>query len=482
MKQEAYLVFDIGTGNSRAAVVSASGEILSMAKENSVVHMDLRVKGAQYFEPGEWKQIIFRLAGKAISKAPNTEITAVTASSLREGIVLLDREGEYLVGYTNADRRGEKWMHELNWPRIRELTGLDASPIFSAIKILGAMHLEPELLERTMYYTSVSDWVGCLFTGRCVWERAQAMQSALYDAQREEWSPELCELIGIDSAKLPPLADAGSILGPVKTELIRELGLSEQAVFVVGTADTQAALAAIDAGPDEIVIVSGTTSPSVKILEEFRTYPLTWISPTARKGQYMLEVNTASCGINLQRFKDLMLPDCTYEELNEDAVKRGMPEHGLPGCVACFSPGMHLDRTTPDGGFVLRSPIRVDLKRYDFFHALSLNVAMSITLCLRRMKELAGFDKEYLIGCGGGFASPVIGQCVADLIDMPVRVYDNYREATVSGCHALCCRAFGKPVPQRRLQKELLPVHSEELETYFRQWTACREQFQNMDF
>lgn len=48
----------------------------------------------------------------------------------------------------------------------------------------------------------------------------------------------------------------------------------------------------------------------------------------------MLEVNTASSGINLQRFKDTMLKDMPYEHLNEDAAQRGLPERNLPGMYA----------------------------------------------------------------------------------------------------------------------------------------------------
>lgn len=480
--QQAYLIIDIGTGNSRTAVVSAEGEILSMAKENSVVHNDYRVRSAQYFKTEEWEQTILRLSRQAVEAAGAVEVTAVCAVTLREGIALIGHDGRSLVGYTNADRRGEPYMQKLNWERIWELTGLNPSPIFSAIKILGAMHLDPELMEQTKTYTSVSDWIGFLFTGRCVWERAQAAQSAVYDMAKGCWSEELCDLIGIDGTKLPPLADAGTILGPVKPELISQLGLAESAVFVVGTADTQAALSATDAQVGQTVIVSGTTSPSCRITETFQPHPLSWISPTAERDRYMLEINTSSCGINLQRFKDLMLKDLPYDELNADAVRRGLPEKGLPEMLACFSPGMHLDYMGPDGGFVMRSPLNVDLKPADFFHALTLNVAMSIVMCLRRMKRLVGFEQEYLIGCGGGFASPVVGQCVADLIEMPIRVYDTYREATVYGGVALCRRAFGLPQLPKRILQEIQPKRSEALVDYFRQWEQCRGQFQQMKF
>lgn len=482
MKQQAYIIIDIGTGNSRVAVVSSDGEILALTRENSVMHTDHRVRGAQYFEPKEWEEILFRLIAQSREKAGDVDIVAVSAGTLRQGIVLLDENGEPLIGYSNADRRGEPYMQQLDWQRIGEVTGLSPSPIFSGIKMLGAMQLDPELVERTKQYTSISDWVGHLFTGRCVWERAQAMQSALYDAVRGDWSQELANLIGVDLSKLPPLADAGTVLGRVYPALCERFGLNPQAVFVTGTADTQAALTAVNAELGETLIVSGTTSPSVKVIPEFHSYPLTWVSPTAERGRYMLEVNPASSGINLQRFKDLMLPDYPYDKLNRDAVERGMPEAGLPACMAVFCYGMHLDQSAPNGGFVMRNPVSIDLKQSDFFHALALNIGMSITMCLRRLDSLSHLERDYLIGCGGGFVSPIIGQTVSDLTGMPIRVYDNYREATVYGCYTLCRRALGLGDAPRRLLREITPHKSNALEDYFAQWKTYREHFNTFNF
>lgn len=308
------------------------------------------------------------------------------------------------------------------------------------------------------------------------------MQSCLYDIRKECWSEELCGLLGLDMSLLPELVEAGTVLGDVRGEVCRELGWSEGVRFIVGTADTQAALEAMQPELGDVVIVSGTTSPCLKVKDSFTPYPMTWVSPTTRPGQLMLEVNTASCGINVQRFKNLMMPDVSYDALTRDAVERGLPESGLPGVIAVFSPGLHLDKTTPNGGFVLRSPIAVDLKACDFFHAMVLNTALSIVMCLERLKKLDGIEKDVLIGCGGGFETPVTGQAVADLMGMPVRIYENYREAAVFGGFSLCCRAAGTAMPELKVLRQWEPHSCEALEDYYRQWKQARACFQELRF
>lgn len=480
--KEAFIIIDIGSGNTRVAVVDTSGNILSIAKENTVFYTDHEVYCGQYFLPEEWRGNIFRLIRQAVAQAGEIRILAICPITIRQGIVLIGKEGKALIGYSNADRRGQPYMQDFDWDRITQLTGLSPSGIYSAIKVVGVKHLDPELLAKTRYYTSISDWIGYLLTGICVWEKAQAMQSCLYDAVTEDWSEEICHMMGLDRDQLPKLADCGTILGMVKSDICRELGLQEPIPCVIGTADTQAALAAACPEPGDVVIVSGTTSPCLKITTRFHPYPKSWVSPTIDPGRYMLEVNTASCGINVQRFRNVMMPDVSYEELAEDALQRGMPEQNLPEVLAVFSPGLHLDRVTPDGGFVMRSPISLSMHRNDFFHAMALNTAMSVTLCLQRMKELDGLDKPYLIGSGGGFASPVTSQAIADLMGMPVKIYENYRESAVCGGFILCCRAMGRQIPRWKEWKILQPRHSDALQEYFSQWKEARMVFQQMTF
>ena len=79
-------------------------------------------------------------------------------------------------------------------------------------------------------------------------------------------------------------------------------------------------------------------------------------------------------------------------------------------------------------------------------------------MCIEKMKTLQPLEHDYLIGCGGGFSSPVVGQ-------------------TVYGGYLLCCRATGKPVPARRQIAEICPKPSQALERYYRNWKEMREHF-----
>ena len=479
--KEAYLIIDIGTGTTRVAAVAEDGKILSMHKATTISYAEDGIKGSCSFDPTAWWHTISNLVKSTVKDACGYKIAAATTCSLREGIVLFDDTGLPIVGYMNSDRRGLPFMDILDWDLIWQEAGLYISPIYSAVKMLGTRNLQPERYNKVRKITSISDYVGYCFTGNIVWERTQAMHSAVYDPIMDCWSDKICSHFMLDKAMLPPIADAGTVLGRIRPGAARECGLDSDVCYIVGTADTQAALEGVGAEEDEIVIVSGTTSPCVRIMDHFEKHPKSWTSPIAQKGKFMLEINTFSSGINLQRFKDNMLPQYTYEQLNGDAMQLGLPLSNLPKLFAVFSSGPHIDDPAYTGGFVMPHPIAIDIRPEDFYHALTLNTAMTVAMCLERHNEIQPLRHDYLIGCSNGFASETIAKTVAGLSGLRLVLKDNWNEATLYGMMVLCFKALKGMCPKHTPIKEYTPECSQELLDYYRQWKDCRKKINSIE-
>src|SRR6185503_11239616 len=95
--KEAYIIIDIGTGNVRVAATGTNGEVLGVAREDIVYIRDDKYPDALYFEPDAlWKQVT-RLARTVTDSLSGVTVKAFTATSQREGIVLLGNKGESLV-------------------------------------------------------------------------------------------------------------------------------------------------------------------------------------------------------------------------------------------------------------------------------------------------------------------------------------------------------------------------------------------------
>ena len=118
---EAYLIIDIGTGNARVAVATPDGEMLSIERENVRYEKDERYPDSIYFNPDELWEQIKRLTEVALQRLPGVTVTAITATSQREGIVLLGKKGESLIGLPNIDHRGREWENMFRFAAEKEI-------------------------------------------------------------------------------------------------------------------------------------------------------------------------------------------------------------------------------------------------------------------------------------------------------------------------------------------------------------------------
>jgi glycerol kinase len=90
---------------------------------------------------------------------------------------------------------------------VRERTGLTIDPYFSATKIEWLL-AHAEGAERAVFGT-VDSWLLFKLTGRHVTDHTNASRTMLFDIHRLRWDPDLCELLGVDPARLPePLPSA----------------------------------------------------------------------------------------------------------------------------------------------------------------------------------------------------------------------------------------------------------------------------------
>src|SRR3546814_582687 len=355
-KNNACMIIDIGTGNLRLAGAAANGAILAISRENVRYEKDPLYPESIYFDPKElWQQII-RLTGNVLKQSPGITIGAVTATSQREGIVLTDSQGMALTGLPNIDHRGREWEHLLqDKSRVYKLTGRYPTSLFSAFKLVGVRERRREIWDRTALFMSISDWVGFHLSGVAHYEHSQASETLLYDVGMGRWSNELCDLFHLSQDLLPPLRSSGSILGDVLPSRAGELGISHQAKIIVGGADTQLAVQSTHPAVDDIVIVSGTTTPIVKVTGSYITDPLerTWTNRHNTETDFILEANAGVTGLNYQRLKEIFYPNEGY-----DIIEAELADADHSQCVASLGSLVASEKSPlTTGGFIFDAPV-----------------------------------------------------------------------------------------------------------------------------
>lgn len=440
--ENAYIVVDFGTGNLRAAVVSTAGELLGACREDIVYHRDEHYPDSIYFKPMETWQRIIALCKSALQQAGDIHIRAITATSQREGIVVLDGRGESVIGMPNIDHRGRQWENVIkDKDAMYQNTGRYPTSLFSAMKIVGLQKVYEHM--DVSHILSISDWVEYMFCGALHYEHSQASETLLYDVAGKRWSEHLSEVLGLDRKILPPLAEAGAILGAVKKDIADQLAIAAEAVVVVGGADTQLAALSTNAGKDDVVIVSGTTTPIIKIVDDYvvDAAQRTWTGRHVLDGYFMLEANAGVTGLNYQRLKKIFYPNEGYDVIEQ--------ELGMAKDIQCMAAlgSLLADEKEPliKGGFIFNVPVNHELSRVHFVWATLWDIACSIYENYKSLCSVTPDTKKSIWVCGGGMESKQLRAFIAALTGKNILIKDNFRHASVVGGAILCNRATGNP-------------------------------------
>ncbi|MFM1653558.1 FGGY-family carbohydrate kinase [Brevibacillus sp. B_LB10_24] len=473
--KKGYLIVDISTGNASVGIASITGEVLAL--ESSVIqyHKDADFPDSHFFQSQPMWENIIQLAKEVQKKAPDVEILAVSSTSQRQGIVLLDRDGNSLIGFPNIDNRGLEWESDIkDFDKVYGLTGRWISTLFSALKLRGVKEKQPYIWEKISAFTSISDWIGYECTGKLVYEPSQASETSLFDVGQGKWSKELCELFGIEYAWLPEIRESGSILGKIKPELAKELNLSPETLFIVGGADTQLAVKGTQPELGDIVIVSGTTTPITKVVDRYTVDSMArcWGNRYVNPGEFVIETNAGVSGLNYQRLKSVFFPDKDYAEIEDEVLQL---KH--PTCVASFGT-LVFDKNLPlsKGGFLLDAPAHQDVTAADFVFAIIFDIACSIKHNFDVLLDISPSGKDYILGCGGGFQGKVLPQLLADLLQKEIRIKQEYKQASIAGGVIICNEALQIESPCKSVLQTFTPSHNEHLHSLYQKWAAFRSQ------
>ena len=131
---------------------------------------------------------------------------------------LLDRN-DRLVGlpYHYRDSRNDTMMAEAfrRVPReeIFAATGIQFMQLNTLFQLLAQQIEDPEVLARTRTLLMMPDLLNYWLTGQKVSERTIASTSQALDPHRPAWATGLLERLGIPTHYLPPIVEAGTVLG-----------------------------------------------------------------------------------------------------------------------------------------------------------------------------------------------------------------------------------------------------------------------------
>lgn len=469
-----YLIIDMGTGNSRVALVNQNGEIKDIESFENRYYVDSLYVDAQYFSPDYWQERILSAMKSVIDRNRDLQVDAISSSGARQSCVLIDKKGNNLIGLPNIDNRGKAYIGEIqNKVEIYHKTGSWVTEDCIASKIYGLRKCHEDIYKKASTFTSLSEWVGYFLTGILCIEPSQATETLLFDLDSRKFSGDLIQRFGLEDLNMPVCQKAGTSIGTIKEDIKKALDIDYDIPFVVGGADTQIALKGAGMQVGDVGIVSGTTSPVVTLIsEKYTDEELRCWTGLGLKGEgYQIETNPGVTGLNYQRIRNLL-----FEKVSYDDLEYALEQIQEIKCVAFFtSLDFENARGYPTGGFFMKPPFNQDFHREDMAWAIVADIACAIYHQYRQLISMTGNQKETILCCGGGFQSKMLCQHLANLTQKSLRLPKNFQQASVLG-GAMVCNDFYK-IKSLLDEKELLFEPDKEqtlIHEYYRKWERHR--------
>ncbi len=419
------LAIDQGTTGTTCLVFDAEGRIAGRAYSEFEQHFPR--PGWVEHDAAEIWEVTRRVATEAIAAAgiEGAELDGIGITNQRETVVAWDpATGEPLHhALVWQDRRTAGRCDELRAAGgealVRERTGLTIDPYFSGTKIEWLLHNAEGAAERAVFGT-IDSWLLFKLTGRHATDYSNASRTMLFDIRRLAWDPELCELLGIDPARLPEPLPSAYIYGTT-TEFGGEVPVAgiagDQQAALFGQACHRPGMAKNTYGTGSFVLLNTGSEPPRPPGGLLAT--VAWGLPEAEVA-YALEASIFVTGAAVQWLRDGLgiVAEAGETEALAASLDSNDGVYFVPALTGLGSP--HWDpyaRGTIVG--LTRGSGRAHLAR-----AALEAIAYQTVDAVRAQEAAAGERLEVLKADGGGVANRWLMQFQADVLGAPVIVPD----------------------------------------------------------
>lgn len=260
-----YLAFDLGAESGRAILGRFHSGRLSIEEIGRFRNDPVIDNGGLHWDvPRLWAEM--KSALRSIGSHGVNRLEGIGVDTWGVDYALLGKSGALLENPfhyrdTRTDGVMARALNILTPKMVYDATGIQFLPFNTLYQLYAAQLQTPRMFEMAKHFVTVPDLFNFWLTGKIVCERTNASTTQFLDVHKREWSVEILQKLGIPSHMLPPLVDAGTILGNVLPEVAKGVdALSGSSVIAPACHDTGSAFAAVHSGKDVALISSGTWS------------------------------------------------------------------------------------------------------------------------------------------------------------------------------------------------------------------------------
>jgi len=445
------MAIDAGTGSVRAVIFDTQGNQISVAQQEWVHLEEQGVPNSMGFDTkSNWDLTVWCIH-ESLKKADlqGSDIVAVSATSMREGIVLYDKEGEALWGVANVDARADKEVRFLKeqYAGIEEAFYETSGQTFALGALPRIMWLKNNRLELYEKVTSVSmigDWILAKLSGVIATDPSNGGTTGIYSLKKRDWEPGMAEKVGLKADIFPPSLEPGTVMGTVTQEASEQTGLSTATKVVMGGGDVQLGAAGLGVVKEgEVAILGGSFWQQVVNIKSDTLPPKDMgirVNPHVVEGLSQAEGITFFSGLVMRWFRDAF---CEIEK--QEALERGVDTYavleekakqvpvGSHGILPIFSDSMKYGKWYHAAPSFLNLSIDPEVcNRASMFRSLEENACIVSAINLEKIKAFSHVDINEIVFAGGASKGALWCQILADVTGCRIKV-PKVTEATALG-------------------------------------------------
>lgn len=380
-----------------------------------------------------WWDAVVAAVREAVSAAGSAiDVRAISVDAQQHGFVALDAGSRPAMA-------APLWNNTDSAPDAERLNGLadfaveTGTRLVPSITITKLAHLartDPDLLDRVEAICLPHDYLTLRMTGRLTTDRGDASGSGWWSSISQTYRRDLLALAsGAETAArltLPEVVGPDDVAGHLTDEAAAALGLPAGIPVGAGSGDNSAAAAGIGAEPGELVISLGTSGVAFtgagRATQDATGEVCGFADAT---GRFL----PLACMINCTRVVDLVAASVG---LDRDAalVAAGAMAPGADGLLLLPYFGGERTPNLPTASGQLLGLTDRNATGQHYVRAALDGVAAGLAYCVEALGR-DGFRASSATLVGGGAASPVWQQAVADALGIPVAVRSGSEHAAL---------------------------------------------------
>lgn len=419
-----YIGVDLGTSAVKLLLMNEDGKIENIASREYPLYFPN--PGWSEQNPQDWFHQSMEGIKELLAGYPKEEVAGISFGGQMHGLVVLDERDQVIrpAILWNDGRTGKEteYLNQvIGKERLSEYTANIAFAGFTAPKILWMKEHEPENFGKIRKIMLPKDYLAYRLSGSFCTDVSDASGMLLMDVKNRRWSEEMLKICGITEKMLPKLYESYEVVGTLKAEIAKDLGLSENVKVIAGAGDNAAAAVGTGTVGDGRCNISLGTSGTIFISSrKFGVDEHNALHSFAHAdGNYHLMgcmLSAASCNKwwseEILKTKDFKAEQESIRRLGENHVfylpylMGERSPHNNPDARAMFI-GMSMDTTREEMTQAVLEGVAFGLRD-------SLEVARSLGIELERTKI-----------CGGGAKSPLWKKMIANIMNLKVDVIES---------------------------------------------------------